>query len=130
MFTGSARDIRQKIQDEHLLVWNHKFVWHHKSYVAIWWHEVIFEEFKGTGNAEVILDRKIADKRIFPAIDITKSGTRKEDLLFKKEDLQKMNVLRRLIAPMGNMEAIEFLIGKLRETKNNAEFFDSMNKSA
>ncbi|NCU53306.1 MAG: transcription termination factor Rho, partial [Candidatus Fonsibacter lacus] len=73
--------------------------------------EVIFEEFKGTGNAEVILDRKIADKRIFPAIDITKSGTRKEDLLFKKEDLQKMNVLRRLIAPMGNMEAIEFLIG-------------------
>ncbi|MEY4342929.1 MAG: hypothetical protein RL736_725 [Pseudomonadota bacterium] len=80
--------------------------------------------------AEVILDRKIADKRIFPAIDITKSGTRKEDLLFKKEDLQKMNVLRRLIAPMGNMEAIEFLIGKLRETKNNAEFFDSMNKSA
>jgi transcription termination factor Rho len=92
--------------------------------------EVIFEEFKGTGNAEVILDRKIADKRIFPAIDITKSGTRKEDLLFKKEDLQKMNVLRRLIAPMGNMEAIEFLIGKLRETKNNAEFFDSMNKSS
>ena len=92
--------------------------------------EVIFEEFKGTGNAEVILDRKIADKRIFPAIDITKSGTRKEDLLFKKEDLQKMNVLRRLIVPMGNMEAIEFLIGKLRETKNNAEFFDSMNKSA
>jgi transcription termination factor Rho len=92
--------------------------------------EVIFEEFKGTGNAEVILDRKIADKRIFPAVDITKSGTRKEDLLFKKEDLQKMNVLRRLIAPMGNMEAIEFLIGKLRETKNNAEFFDSMNKSA
>jgi len=91
--------------------------------------EVIFEEFKGTGNAEVILDRKIADKRIFPAIYITKSGTRKEDLLFKKEDLQKMNVLRRLIAPMGNMEAIEFLIGKLRETKNNAEFFDSMNKT-
>ena len=91
--------------------------------------EVIFEEFKGTGNAEVILDRKIADKRIFPAIDITKSGTRKEDLLFKKEDLQKMNVLRRLIAPMGNMEAIEFLIGKLRETNNNAEFFDSMNKT-
>jgi transcription termination factor Rho len=91
--------------------------------------EVIFEEFKGTGNAEVILDRKIADKRIFPAIDITKSGTRKEDLLFKKEDLQKMNVLRRLIAPMGNMEAIEFLISKLRETKNNAEFFDSMNKT-
>ncbi len=91
--------------------------------------EVIFEEFKGTGNAEVILDRKIADKRIFPAIDITKSGTRKEDLLYKKEDLQKMNVLRRLIAPMGNMEAIEFLIGKLRETKNNAEFFDSMNKT-
>ena len=86
--------------------------------------------FSGIGlGGIVILDRKIADKRIFPAIDITKSGTRKEDLLFKKEDLQKMNVLRRLIAPMGNMEAIEFLIGKLRETKNNAEFFDSMNKT-
>ena len=90
--------------------------------------EVIFEEFKGTGNSEVILDRKVADKRTFPAIDITKSGTRKEELLFKKEELQKMNVLRRIINPMGTMDAIEFLISKLRETKNNGEFFDSMNK--
>jgi len=92
--------------------------------------EVIFEEFKGTGNSEVILDRKVADKRIFPAIDITKSGTRKEELLFKKDELQKMNVLRRLTAPMGSMEAIEFLISKLKETKNNSSFFDSMNKSS
>ena len=92
--------------------------------------EVIFEEFKGTGNSEVILDRKVADKRIFPAIDITKSGTRKEELLFKKDELQKMNVLRRLIAPMGSMEAIEFLISKLKETKNNPSFFDSMNKGS
>jgi len=92
--------------------------------------EVIFEEFKGTGNSEVILDRKVSDKRIFPAIDITKSGTRKEELLFKKDELQKMNVLRRLIAPMGSMEAIEFLISKLKETKNNPSFFDSMNKSS
>jgi len=92
--------------------------------------EVIFEEFKGTGNSEVILDRKVADKRIFPAIDITKSGTRKEELLFKKDELQKMNVLRRLIAPMGSMEAIEFLISKLKDTKNNPSFFDSMNKSS
>ena len=90
--------------------------------------EVIFEEFKGTGNSEVIMDRKVADKRIYPAIDITKSGTRKEELLLKKEELQKMNVLRRIINPMGTMDAVEFLIGKLRETKNNAEFFDSMNK--
>ena len=92
--------------------------------------EVIFEEFKGTGNSEVILDRKVADKRTFPAIDITKSGTRKEELLFKKEELQKMNVLWRIINPMGTMDAIEFLISKLRETKNNNEFFDSMNKSS
>ena len=92
--------------------------------------EVIFEEFKGTGNSEVILDRKFADKRTFPAIDITKSGTRKEELLFKKEELQKMNVLRRIINPMGTMDAIEFLISKLRETKNNNEFFDSMNKGS
>ncbi|MAJ57330.1 MAG: transcription termination factor Rho [Candidatus Pelagibacter sp.] len=92
--------------------------------------EVIFEEFKGTGNSEVILDRKVADKRTFPAIDITKSGTRKEELLFKKEELQKMNVLRRIINPMGTMDAIEFLISKLRETKNNNEFFDSMNKGS
>ncbi|MDA9696658.1 transcription termination factor Rho [Candidatus Pelagibacter sp.] len=92
--------------------------------------EVIFEEFKGTGNSETILDRKIADKRIYPAIDITKSGTRREELLFNKNDLQKMNVLRRIIAPMGTMDAIEFINSKLKDTKNNAEFFNSMNKPA
>ena len=91
--------------------------------------EVIFEEFKGTGNSEVVLDRKVADKRTYPAIDVAKSGTRKEELLFAKDELSKMNVLRRIINPMGSMDAIEFLIGKLRETKNNPEFFDSMNKS-
>ena len=91
--------------------------------------EVIFEEFKGTGNSEVIMDRKVADKRIYPAIDITKSGTRKEELLLSKDELQKINVLRRIINPMGTMDAVEFIIGKLRDTKNNAEFFDSMNKS-
>jgi transcription termination factor Rho len=90
--------------------------------------EVIFEEFKGTGNSETVLDRKIADKRIYPAIDITKSGTRREELLFDKNDLQKMNVLRRIIAPMGTMDAIEFISSKLKDTKNNAEFFNSMNK--
>ena len=90
--------------------------------------EVIFEEFKGTGNSETVLDRKIADKRIYPAIDITKSGTRREELLFEKDDLQKMNVLRRIIAPMGTMDAIEFINSKLKDTKNNAEFFNSMNK--
>jgi len=90
--------------------------------------EVIFEEFKGTGNSETILDRKISEKRIFPAIDITKSGTRREELLFDKNDLQKMNVLRRIIAPMGSMDAIEFINSKLRNTKSNNEFFNSMNK--
>ena len=90
--------------------------------------EVIFEEFKGTGNSETILDRKISEKRIFPAIDITKSGTRREELLFDKNDLQKMNVLRRIIAPMGAMEAVDFLNSKLKNTKNNAEFFNTMNK--
>ena len=75
------------------------------------------------------MDRKVADKRIYPAIDITKSGTRKEELLLSKDELQKINVLRRIINPMGTMDAVEFIIGKLRETKNNAEFFDSMNKS-
>ena len=90
--------------------------------------EVIFEEFKGTGNSETILDRKISDKRIFPAIDITKSGTRREELIFDKDDLQKMNVLRRIIAPMGTMDAIEFIMSKLKNTKNNDEFFSSMNK--
>ncbi len=92
--------------------------------------EVIFEEFKGTGNSETVLDRKIADKRIYPAIDITKSGTRREELLFDKNDFQKMNVLRRIIAPMGTMDAIEFINSKLKDTKNNAEFFNSMNKPA
>ena len=90
--------------------------------------EVIFEEFKGTGNSETVLDRKIADKRIYPAIDITKSGTRREELLFDKNDLQKMNVLRRIIAPMGSMDAIEFINSKLKNTKSNTEFFNSMNK--
>ena len=92
--------------------------------------EVIFEEFKGTGNSETVLDRKIAEKRIYPAIDITKSGTRREELLFNKDDLSKMNVLRRIIAPMGTMDAIEFINSKLKETKNNADFFNSMNKPA
>ncbi len=90
--------------------------------------EVIFEEFKGTGNSELILDRKISDKRIFPAIDITRSGTRREELLFKKDDLLKMNVLRKILSSMGTMEAIEFLLSKLRNTKNNTDFFISMNK--
>ena len=89
--------------------------------------EVIFEEFKGTGNSEIVLDRKIADKRVFPAIDILKSGTRKEDLLVDKIDLQKTFVLRRILNPMGTTDAIEFLIGKLKQTKTNSDFFDSMN---
>ena len=92
--------------------------------------EVIFEEFKGTGNSETVLDRKIADKRIYPAIDITKSGTRREELLFNKDDLSKMNVLRRIIGPMGTMDAIEFINSKLKETKSNTDFFNSMNKPA
>ena len=90
--------------------------------------EVIFEEFKGTGNSELILDRKISDKRIFPAIDITRSGTRREELLFKNDDLLKMNVLRKILSSMGTMDAIEFLLSKLKATKNNADFFVSMNK--
>ena len=89
--------------------------------------EVIFEEFKGTGNSEIVLDRKIADKRVFPAIDILKSGTRKEELLVPKLDLQKMYVLRRILNPMGTTEAIEFLLPKLKATKTNAAFFNSMN---
>ena len=92
--------------------------------------EVIFEEFKGTGNSETVLDRKIAERRIYPAIDITKSGTRREELLFDKDDLSKMNVLRRIISPMGTMDAIEFINSKLKETKSNADFFSSMNKPA
>ena len=90
--------------------------------------EVIFEEFKGTGNAEIVLDRKIADKRVYPAIDIQKSGTRKEDLLVDPATLQKMWILRRILNPMGTVDAVEFLLGKLKSTKNNSEFFQSMNQ--
>ena len=89
--------------------------------------EVIFEEFKGTGNSEIVLDRKVADKRVFPAMDILKSGTRKEELLVDKADLAKTYVLRRILNPMGTTDAVEFLIGKLKQTKSNADFFDSMN---
>ncbi|WP_407965506.1 transcription termination factor Rho [Bartonella sp. C271] len=89
--------------------------------------EVIFEEFKGTGNSEIVLDRKVADKRTFPAMDILKSGTRKEELLVARQDLHKIFVLRRILAPMSVTDAIEFLIDKLKQTKNNSEFFDSMN---
>jgi transcription termination factor Rho len=89
--------------------------------------EVIFEEFKGTGNSEIILDRKVADKRTFPSMDITRSGTRKEELLVPADILKKMYVLRRILNPMGTVDAIEFLIGKLRETKSNSNFFESMN---
>ena len=89
--------------------------------------EVIFEEFKGTGNSEIVLDRKVADKRVFPAMDILKSGTRKEELLVEKIDLQKTYVLRRILNPMGTTDAIEFLISKLKQTKTNSDFFDSMN---
>jgi len=89
--------------------------------------EVIFEEFKGTGNSEIVLDRKVADKRVFPAMDILKSGTRKEELLVNKIDLQKTYVLRRILNPMGTTDAIEFLMSKLKQTKSNSEFFDSMN---
>lgn len=89
--------------------------------------EVIFEEFKGTGNAELILDRKVADKRVYPAIDIAKSGTRKEDLITSKGDMTKVFVLRRILSPMGVSDAIEFLIDKLKQTKSNKDFFDSMN---
>jgi transcription termination factor Rho len=90
--------------------------------------EVIFEEFKGTGNSEIILDRKVADKRTFPAIDITKSGTRKEELLVDRATLSKMWVLRRILMPMGAVDAIEFLLDKLRTAKTNADFFSSMNQ--
>ncbi|MEO5373381.1 MAG: transcription termination factor Rho [Alphaproteobacteria bacterium] len=89
--------------------------------------EVIFEEFKGTGNSEIILDRKLSDKRSFPAIDITKSGTRKEELLVDKGTLSKMWVLRRILMPMGVVDAMEFLLDKMKETKNNGDFFDAMN---
>ena len=89
--------------------------------------EVIFEEFKGTGNSELILDRKAADKRVFPAIDIAKSGTRKEDLLVPRDQLKKMYVLRRILNPMGTQDGLEFLIDKLRSTKTNGEFYQQMN---
>jgi len=89
--------------------------------------EVIFEEFKGTGNAEIILERKIADKRVFPAIDIQKSGTRKEELLVPRDQLQKMWILRRILNPMGTIDAVEFLIDKLKDTKTNDDFFHAMN---
>jgi transcription termination factor Rho len=89
--------------------------------------EVIFEEFKGTGNSEIILDRKVADKRVFPAIDILKSGTRKDELITPKETLQKTYILRRILSPMGPQDAIEFLMDKLRQSKNNGDFFQSMN---
>jgi transcription termination factor Rho len=90
--------------------------------------EVIFEEFKGTGNSEIVLDRKLSDKRVFPSIDITKSGTRKEELLVKQSDLSKMWVLRRILDPMGVQDGMEFLLDKLRDSKNNGDFFDRMNK--
>ena len=90
--------------------------------------EVIFEEFKGTGNAEIVLDRKLADKRTFPAIDIAKSGTRKEELLYDKGTLSKMWVLRKILSPMGTTDAMEFLLEKLRTSKNNQDFFDAMNQ--
>ncbi len=89
--------------------------------------EVIFEEFKGTGNSEIVLDRKVSDKRVFPAIDVTKSGTRKEELLVEPDILRKMYVLRRILNPMGTVDAMEFLLDKLRQTKTNSDFFDSMN---
>jgi len=89
--------------------------------------EVIFEEFKGTGNSEIVLDRKVSDKRIFPAMDVTKSGTRKEELLVEPDILRKMYVLRRILNPMGTVDAMEFLMDKLRQTKTNSDFFDSMN---
>ena len=89
--------------------------------------EVIFEEFKGTGNAEIVLERKIADKRVFPAIDIQKSGTRKEELLVPRDQLQKMWILRRILNPMGTIDAVEFLIDKLKDTKTNDDFFNAMN---
>ena len=89
--------------------------------------EVIFEEFKGTGNSEIVLDRKLSDKRTFPAIDVTQSGTSKEELIVDKPTLSKMWVLRRILTPMGTVDSMEFLLDKLKQTKTNQEFFDSMN---
>ena len=90
--------------------------------------EVIFEEFKGTGNSEIVLDRKVADKRIFPALDVGKSGTRKEELLVEKDKLSKMWVLRRILMQMGTIDAMEFLLDKMKDSKTNDDFFDSMNQ--
>jgi transcription termination factor Rho len=90
--------------------------------------DVIFEEFKGTGNMEVHLDRRLADKRIFPAIDISQSGTRKEELLVDKDRLNKMWILRKVLSPLGTMEAMEFLMDKVQGTKTNQEFLQSMNR--
>lgn len=89
--------------------------------------EVIFEEFKGTGNSEIVLDRKLSDKRVYPALDITKSGTRKEDLLYSQEEMSKVWVLRKILNPMGTMDAMEFLISKLKDSKSNDDFFQQMN---
>ena len=89
--------------------------------------EVIFEEFKGTGNSEIILDRKLSDKRVFPSIDVTKSGTRKEELLVSIEDLSKMWILRKILMPMGVTDSMEFLLEKIKNSKNNGDFFESMN---
>ncbi len=91
--------------------------------------EVIFEEFKGTGNSEIVLDRKVSDKRVFPAIDIARSGTRKEELLVPQDMLNKTRLLRRILNPMGTMDAIEFLVDKLRNTKTNGEFYTSMSST-
>jgi transcription termination factor Rho len=90
--------------------------------------DVIFEEFKGTGNMELHLDRKLADKRVFPAIEINLSGTRKEELLVEKEDLNKMWILRKVLSPLSTVESMEFLLDKIRGTKSNKEFLESMNK--
>jgi len=90
--------------------------------------DVIFEEFKGTGNMEVHLDRKLADKRVFPSIDINQSGTRKEELLVDKDDLNKMWILRKVLSPLSTVESMEFLIDKIKNTKTNKEFLESMNK--
>src|SRR3546814_4232323 len=86
--------------------------------------EVIFEEFKGTGNSEIVLDRKVADKRIFPAMDVGKSGTRKEELLVDKSKLSKMWVLRRILMQMGTIDAMEFLLDKMKDSKSNEDFFE------
>ena len=89
--------------------------------------DVIFEEFKGTGNMEIYLDRRLAEKRIYPAIDLQKSGTRKEELLVSKEDLSKMWILRKILMPMGATDSMEFLLEKIKNSKNNGDFFESMN---